>query len=118
MEYVLGPHLLPSRSFSLKATQRSDFAPHLPLVLPFPGGTRIIEEVQNGLGLTTEQTADSWAVLREYGNMLSPSIVFVLKRVFKRQREAIAAGKPGYKLGLAFSFSPGVGVEGIMLKAV
>ena len=45
-----------------------------------PGGRRIIEEAQNGLGLTEEQTADSWAVLAEYGNMLSPSVMFVLSR--------------------------------------
>lgn len=83
-----------------------------------PGGTRIIEEVQNGLGLTTSQTADSWAVLRDYGNMLSPSIMFVLQKVFKRHVEARDRGEDGYKLGLAFSFSPGVGVEGIMLQQV
>ncbi|CAM9643041.1 unnamed protein product, partial [Phaeothamnion confervicola] len=34
-----------------------------------PGGRRIIEEAQNGLGLTDDQAADSWAVLGEYGNM-------------------------------------------------
>lgn len=45
-----------------------------------PGGRRIIEEAQNGLGLTEEQTSDSWAVLGEYGNMLSPSVMFVLSR--------------------------------------
>merc|ERR1712146_684730 len=34
-----------------------------------PGGRRIIEEAQNGLELTEEQTKYSWAVLSEYGNM-------------------------------------------------
>ena len=81
-----------------------------------PGGRRIIEEAQNGIGLTEEQCADSWAVLDTYGNMLSPSIMFVLSRVFKRHRAQIAAGEEGYNLGLAFSFSPGVGAEGIMLQ--
>jgi len=81
-----------------------------------PGGTRIIEAVQAGVGLTPEQTADSWAVLGEYGNMLSPSIMYVLKRVYKRHREALSRGEEGYKTGFAFSFSPGVGVEGIILR--
>jgi len=81
-----------------------------------PGGRRIIEEAQNGLGVTEEQAADSWAVLDQYGNMLSPSVMFVLERVLKRHNEALARGEPGYKMGLAFSFSPGVGAEGIMLK--
>jgi len=81
-----------------------------------PGGRRIIEEAQNGLGLTEKDTEDSWAVLGEYGNMLSPSVMFVLSRVFKRHNALLAEGKPGYRQGLAFSFSPGVGAEGILLK--
>lgn len=83
-----------------------------------PGGRRIIEEAQNGLGVTEEQAADSWYVLDNYGNMLSPSVMFVLERIFKRNREAVARGEDGYKMGLAFSFSPGVGAEGIMLKQI
>lgn len=83
-----------------------------------PGGRRIIEESQNGLQLTEQQTADSWAVLGKYGNMLSPSVMFVLERIFARHRDMLARGEEGYKLGLAFSFSPGVGAEGIMLRAV
>lgn len=83
-----------------------------------PGGRRIIEEAQNGLGVTEAQAADSWYVLDNYGNMLSPTVMFVLERIIKRHREQLKQGKEGYKIGLAFSFSPGVGAEGIMLKAV
>jgi alpha-pyrone synthase len=83
-----------------------------------PGGRRIIEEAQSGLDLTDEQCADSWAVLEEYGNMLSPSVMYVLSRVFERHQAALKEGKEGYKLGLAFSFSPGVGAEGIMLRRI
>ena len=36
------------------------------------------------------QAADSWAVLDTYGNMLLPSIMFVLDRVFQRQQKHIA----------------------------
>jgi len=83
-----------------------------------PGGRRIIEEAQNGLGVTEAQAADSWAVLENYGNMLSPSVMFVLDRIFKRHNEARSRGEQGYKMGLAFSFSPGVGAEGILLKQI
>jgi alpha-pyrone synthase len=83
-----------------------------------PGGRRIIEEAQNGLGVSEAQAADSWAVLDTYGNMLSPSVMFVLERIFKRHKEALARGEEGYKMGLAFSFSPGVGAEGIMLRQI
>jgi len=81
-----------------------------------PGGRRIIEEAQNGLQLTEEQTQHSWYVLKEYGNMLSPSVMFVLERIFKEHEDLRAAGGKGHRMGLAFSFSPGVGAEGIMLK--
>ncbi|KAJ1398270.1 type III polyketide synthase [Ochromonadaceae sp. CCMP2298] len=83
-----------------------------------PGGRRIIEEAQNGLSLTSAQAADSWHVLDNYGNMLSPSVMFVLDRVFQRNKKALAQGEAGLRMGLAFSFSPGVGAEGIMLQQV
>lgn len=83
-----------------------------------PGGRRIIEEAQNGLGVTEAQAADSWYVLDNYGNMLSPSVMFVMERIFKKHKAAREKGEDGFKLGLAFSFSPGVGAEGIMLKQV
>lgn len=83
-----------------------------------PGGRRIIEEAQNGLGVTEAQAADSWAVLETYGNMLSPSVMFVLERILGRHNDMLRNGEEGYKMGLAFSFSPGVGAEGIMLRQV
>merc|ERR1711967_17498 len=83
-----------------------------------PGGRRIIEEAQAGLGLTDEQTKYSWKVLNDYGNMLSPSVMFVLDLIMKEHKEEIAAGNDGFAQGLAFSFSPGVGAEGILLKVL
>ena len=83
-----------------------------------PGGRRIIEEAQNGLGLTEEQCKYSWKVLNDYGNMLSPSVMFVLELILNDHKAALKAGEEGFKQGLAFSFSPGVGAEGIFLKVV
>lgn len=83
-----------------------------------PGGRRIIEEAQNGLGVTEEQAHYSWEILGKYGNMLSPSVMFVLERIFEDHKKQLAEGKEGFKMGLAFSFSPGVGAEGIMLRQV
>lgn len=81
-----------------------------------PGGTRIIEACEGALGLNSDQTADSWAVLGEYGNMLSPSVMYVFERVLQRHSKARAMGEKGYTCGLAFSFSPGIGVEGLMFR--
>lgn len=83
-----------------------------------PGGRRIIEEAQNGLGLSEEQCKYSWKVLHEYGNMLSPSVMFVLELILKDHKEQLAKGETGFKQGIAFSFSPGVGAEGILIKVL
>jgi alpha-pyrone synthase len=95
-----------------------------------PGGTKIIEKVQISVGLSDEQVADSWEILRKYGNMLSCSILFVMERMMVKLNEnaakPIAAGSRHPQAaeqsrpinGLAFSFSPGVGVEGILFEKV
>jgi len=83
-----------------------------------PGGRRIIEEAQNGLGLSEEQAKYSWHVLSQYGNMLSPSVMFVLELILNDHKKELAKGNRGLKQGLAFSFSPGVGAEGILIKVM
>ncbi len=76
-----------------------------------PGGTRIIERSQKSLGLSDAQVAESWETLRQYGNMLSPSVLFVLERMLLNPGTDSKAFT-----GVAFSFSPGVGIEGILFQ--
>lgn len=80
-----------------------------------PGGRRIIDSVQRALGLDAGQLAVSWEVLRRHGNMLSPAVLFVLERTLARLATEPAPRAEG-RLGFALSFSPGVGVEGALLK--
>ena len=75
-----------------------------------PGGKRILESVQNGLNLTSDELNVSWDILNTYGNMLSSSIMFVLEKFINM---------PNIKSNsycVAFSFSPGVGIEFILFK--
>jgi alpha-pyrone synthase len=83
-----------------------------------PGGRRIIENVQCSLGLRDEQIEASWDILCQYGNMLSPAVLFVLKNIFSRMDKGEYKSVHGkdFLLGFAFSFSPGIGVEGVLLK--
>ena len=95
-----------------------------------PGGTKIIEKVQLSLDLNDEQVADSWGVLRQYGNLLSCAILFVMERMILRLEQgcgtqALKQNKSGVTrknaaslTGLAFSFAPGVGIEGILLEKI
>ncbi|HEY3795296.1 MAG TPA: type III polyketide synthase [Bradyrhizobium sp.] len=60
-----------------------------------PGGRRLIEAVQDVLGLEHGHFEHSWEVLRRYGNMSSATALFVLER-------ALAAGARGPHLLAAF----------------
>jgi alpha-pyrone synthase len=89
-----------------------------------PGGVRILEKAQAALGLTDTQVADSWEILRQYGNMLSASVLFVLERMLLRSESNSSHAQGGHSnphqplTGIAFSFSPGVGIEGILFQKV
>ena len=78
-----------------------------------PGGPKIIEQSARSLGLDSAVAAPSWDVLAEYGNMLSVSLLFVLERM-------VAEVTPAQPLstGVAFSFAPGVAVEGMVFDIV
>jgi alkylresorcinol/alkylpyrone synthase len=66
-----------------------------------PGGTAVLEQVQKELGVSREALRFSYEILSEYGNMSSPSVLFVLKRLLERGRPA-----RGHK-GLLLSFGAG-----------
>lgn len=48
--------------------------------LVHPGGTRVLDGLARAFGLEREALAFSYDVLRDHGNMSSPTILFVLKR--------------------------------------
>jgi predicted naringenin-chalcone synthase len=73
-----------------------------------PGGRSILDRVQAALGLTADQLAPSRAVLREYGNMSSATVLFVLRLLLARA--SVAPARVG-----ALAFGPGVSVEGALL---
>jgi predicted naringenin-chalcone synthase len=67
-----------------------------------PGGPRILDAVEEALGLPPDATRDSRAVLEECGNMSSPTVLFILDRLRRR-----AAPRPCVALG----FGPGLAAE-------
>ncbi len=75
-----------------------------------PGGRAIIDSMQKGLNLSDEQTAPSRKVLRNYGNMSSPSIPFVLKELLTKIKKD--------DLCCAVAFEPGLTMEIALMKGI
>jgi alkylresorcinol/alkylpyrone synthase len=64
-----------------------------------PGGRRLLETAEQVLELAPAQLEHSWAVLRDFGNMSSATVLFVLDRAVKagaRGRHLLAAFGPGF----------------------
>ena len=72
-----------------------------------PGGPRILESVEEGLGLPREALAVSREVFAACGNMSSPTVLFILDRL-----RAVAAPRPCVALG----FGPGLMAEAVLLR--
>ncbi len=75
-----------------------------------PGGKKILDSVATSLNISRERLNASYEVLRNYGNMSSPSILFVLKKMMEDDNvnETI----------MAMAFGPGLTMESMLLKAV
>jgi predicted naringenin-chalcone synthase len=74
-----------------------------------PGGRAILEKIQSGLELEPAQLNASRSVLRDYGNMSSATILFVLDKMLRD------ADEEGDKLVLAMAFGPGLTIENALL---
>jgi alpha-pyrone synthase len=67
------------------------------------GGRSILDAVQQGLELPPEALRHSRAVLRDFGNMSSATLMFVLQRLLREPGQGAR--------GLAMAFGPGLTVE-------
>ncbi len=73
-----------------------------------PGGKNILEAVAISLELASDALADSYEVLKNYGNMSSPTILFVLKKMMED------TAKTGNIFAIAFG--PGITMESVILE--
>eukprot|EP00121_Abeoforma_whisleri_P000159 Awhi_evm1s143 len=72
-----------------------------------PGGTKILEAVQAAMNLAEDDLQDSWNVLNEYGNMLAPSVLYVMEKLMERLEQSPTSLENQTQHGVAISFSPG-----------
>eukprot|EP00121_Abeoforma_whisleri_P010269 Awhi_evm1s9466 len=65
--------------------------------------------------LSEDDLQDSWSVLNEYGNMLAPSVMYVMEKLLERLEPSRSFSEcnqsPEPEHGVAISFSPGLRVE-------
>ena len=80
------------------------FAPH-------PGGLKILNAIESALGISKQQHAHAYRVLQQYGNMSSPTVVFVLHALMKT-----LSANDDTKTILSFAFGPGLTLESMLLK--
>lgn len=75
-----------------------------------PGGRKVLNNVQSHLGLTDEHLSFSRTVLRNYGNMSSPTVMFVLEEVIRT-----GDPQPG-DWGVMVALGPGMAAEAALLR--
>ncbi len=75
-----------------------------------PGGRKVIDNVQQRLRLTDDQLRFSKAVLKNYGNMSSATVVFVLDEVVRT-----GDPQPG-DWGVMVALGPGMAAEAALLR--
>jgi alkylresorcinol/alkylpyrone synthase len=81
-----------------------------------PGGPRILDAVEEAIGLGSESLSASRETLANYGNMSSPTIVFIMEEILRRSE---SEGLPREKgLWLVLGFGPGLHAEAILLERV
>ena len=74
-----------------------------------PGGAKVIDGYASTIDLTERHLATTAAVLRDFGNMSSPTVLFVLDR-FTRQPP------PTGEYGVMIGFGPGFSADQALLQ--
>lgn len=78
-----------------------------------PGGKKIIDDFAAALNLPANELSPSYDVLKQCGNMSSPTVLFVIRQILEKQDQA----KQGDKL-FAAAFGPGLSIETMQLQYV
>jgi len=74
-----------------------------------PGGKKIVQKVEDLFGAMGKNVEDTKEVLKQYGNMSSATVLYVLERFMDRNPSK-------GDIGLMLSFGPGFSAQRILLK--
>lgn len=73
-----------------------------------PGGAKVLTAYREGMGIDQQSYDASWSVLRRFGNMSSPTVLFVLE-------DLIGKVEPG-STGILLALGPGFAAEGVVME--
>jgi prepilin-type processing-associated H-X9-DG protein len=76
-----------------------------------PGGKKILEAVEHELSLKKNDNRFSYSVMKKYGNMSSPTVLFVLHEIYNQ-----LSLQDHNKNILSFGFGPGLTLESLILS--
>src|SRR5690606_12686831 len=76
-----------------------------------PGGRRILEVCDEVFSLNTDQNAHAYKVLRDFGNMSSATVLFVLDELSRKLKS-----EKREQQVLSFAFGPGLTFESMVLS--
>ena len=88
--------------YQLTASQIKHFAIH-------PGGVKILQAIEKALGLSKESNRFAYEVLQQFGNMSSPTVLYVLKNVMQN----LQVDNREEKI-VSFAFGPGLTLESML----
>jgi len=92
------------KSLSLKVEDIDFYAIH-------PGGKKILDVIEEELNICRKNNQPSREVLRDFGNMSSPTILFILKNIWNQLSDS-----DHEKTILSFAFGPGLTLESMLLR--
>jgi alkylresorcinol/alkylpyrone synthase len=75
-----------------------------------PAGPKVLVLIEQALGIGHEQMAAAWKVLRDYGNMSSAAVLFVLAEMLDH-----SPARPG-EPGIIVAFGPGLSGEIVLAR--
>jgi alkylresorcinol/alkylpyrone synthase len=78
--------------------------------LVHPGGPKVIEALEVGLGLPDEALTLSWECLAEAGNISSASVLLILDKTMKRSQPKVG------EVGVLMAMGPAFSAELVLLK--
>jgi predicted naringenin-chalcone synthase len=73
-----------------------------------PGGKRILDEIKHQFRLSQNELRHSYEVLKKYGNMSSPTVLFVIASILEHGIE------PGDSV-FAMGFGPGISIDSALM---